>query len=107
MSFAGAMTSRGGAEGDNMSKRAKRRPPLEQLASTLNTIVPALAGAAAVMYAVVRLFYGQFYATLGATPEMVGLGRTELLTQALIGPAMVVLVVTTTISAVLALYIAV
>jgi hypothetical protein len=48
----------------------------------------SLAGVVAVVfYAVLRMAYVQFYLPFGLRPEDVGLGKTELLTQALVGPA--------------------
>lgn len=44
---------------------------------------------AGVFYAVLRLAYVQFYSKLGLLPEEVGIGRTEILSQAIVGPIVV------------------
>jgi hypothetical protein len=41
---------------------------------------------AGITYGVLRLAYIQFYFVIGVRPEEVGLGKTEILTQALVGP---------------------
>jgi hypothetical protein len=59
-----------------------------------------------VAYAVVHLTYVQFYAKFGLLPEEVGIGRTEMLSQALVGPVVAVLTygvfITAVVTAVLA-----
>ena len=48
---------------------------------------------AAVAYALVRSAYYEFYRPFGVTPEQVGIGAPEFLTQALVGPALAVVLV--------------
>lgn len=56
--------------------------------SVLVAILPLfLAVVAAPLYVDLRLSYYQYYGIFGLTPERVGLGRVELLSQALTGPA--------------------
>ncbi len=50
-----------------------------------------LAVIAAVLYLFLRFAYLQFYGIFGLTPEQVGLGRIELLSQALTGPLVLIL----------------
>jgi hypothetical protein len=47
---------------------------------------------AAFFYVVLRTAYGQFYAAVGLEPEDVGLGRNELLAQAITGPVVYIIV---------------
>lgn len=64
----------------------------------------SVAGAVAVVfYAILRLAYVQFYLPLGLRPEDVGLGKTELLTQALVGPAVFFVLLVLAVIVVLAL----
>lgn len=57
---------------------------------------------AGMFYAMLRLAYVQFYTSLGLLPEDVGIGRTELLAQAIVGPAVIGLVYSIILSGVLA-----
>jgi hypothetical protein len=51
----------------------------------LESVTP-LAVVSAICYAVLRLSYYQFYADFGLVPEEVGIGRSQILTQLLVGP---------------------
>jgi hypothetical protein len=53
---------------------------------------------AAILYVILRLAYVQFYHKIGVSPEEVGLGRTELLSQALTGPVAIVVLTVVTLS---------
>src|SRR5215204_1133672 len=46
------------------------------------------AAMAGIAYVLLRLVYTHFYSRFAIEPEDVGLGRTETLTQALVGPAL-------------------
>jgi hypothetical protein len=61
------------------------------LVKWLKWLTPVFAAAAIVLYALLRLAYVQFYSPFGITPERAGLARTELLSQALIGPVVLFL----------------
>lgn len=50
--------------------------------------------AAAISYATLWLAYAQFYLRLGTTPEEAGIDKTDLLSQAVVGPAVFLLTVT-------------
>jgi hypothetical protein len=51
-----------------------------------------LGALAAGTYGVLRLVYLHFYYVFSVAPEEVGLGKTELLSQALVGPILVLLI---------------
>lgn len=65
----------------------------EWISNTFKIATPIFLVVAAVTYAILRFFYERFYAKFGVTPEQVGLGRTELLTQSVAGPVMLLLIV--------------
>jgi hypothetical protein len=56
------------------------------LARRLTDLLPLFGILAAISYAVLRLAYLQFYYSFMVTPEEVGLGQAELLTQSLVAP---------------------
>ena len=62
-----------------------------KLEAWIKTLLAVMTVVAAVTYGVLRLAYFRFYQHLGTTPEDVGIDRTLLLTQAVIGPALFVL----------------
>ncbi|HKO84258.1 MAG TPA: hypothetical protein VJ140_06790 [Actinomycetota bacterium] len=60
--------------------------PSDSLARRLADLLPLFGVLAAVSYAVLRVAYLQFYYSFMVSPEEVGLGQAELLTQSLVAP---------------------
>ena len=58
--------------------------PSDSLARRLADLLPLFGVLAAVSYAVLRVAYLQFYYSFMVSPEEVGLGQAELLTQSLV-----------------------
>ncbi len=76
------------ATGDDVNENAKKG-----LLDRLKAAASLVGAVAVLFYAVLRLAYVQFYLPLGLRPEEVGFARTELLTQALVGPAVFFIIV--------------
>jgi hypothetical protein len=76
-----------------LNAASDEEPTTSIIARVGKGLVPTLGVLTAVTYALLRGAYVQFYYGFNVTPEEVGLGKTELLSQALVGPTLIFLTV--------------